>query len=198
VPRVCSVCASELLAQISKALASGASNRDVARRFDVTDSAIQRHRVNCLKAPRRTKEARSDREPSGSPASLRFDSNQAEITSPKDLLNRLSTLFRLGELLESAYERRDVDACVKLAREYRAAAESYAKIAGWLVEGGGNTTLIDARRQSIALLGKLTEDELRALATGKPIEGTALALPAEIIDAEIGTDIRDVKALTPS
>jgi hypothetical protein len=38
----------------------------------------------------------------------------------------------------------------------RAAAESYAKVAGWLVEGGSNTTLIDARRQSIALLGELS------------------------------------------
>jgi hypothetical protein len=33
-------------------------------------------------------------------------------------------------------------------------------------QGGGNTTLIDARRQSIALLGKLSEAELRALAAG--------------------------------
>ena len=46
------------------------------------------------------------------------------------------------------------------------ASESYARIAGWLVEGSGSTTLIDARRQSIVLLGKLTEAELRALAAG--------------------------------
>ncbi len=96
-------------------------------------------------------------------------------------------------MLEEAYERRDVDAVVKLAREYRAAAESYAKVAGWLVEGGGNTTLIDARRQSIAVLSKLTEDELRALAAGSATlknvtdkEGLSVkSVPA--LEGEIGT-----------
>jgi hypothetical protein len=67
-----------------------------------------------------------------------------------------------------------------------------------MLAGDAGSTVIDQRRQIINVLGGLSEDELRALATGKPIEGTALALPAEIIDAEIGTDIRDVKALTPS
>ncbi|MGA8475794.1 MAG: hypothetical protein WB681_12095 [Candidatus Cybelea sp.] len=96
-------------------------------------------------------------------------------------------------MLEESYERRDIDAVVKLAREYRAAAESYAKVAGWLVEGGGNTTLIDARRQSIALLGKLSESELRALAAGSEplknvtdkLELSGNSLPA--LDGEIGT-----------
>jgi hypothetical protein len=69
---------------------------------------------------------------------------------------------------EEAYERRDVDACVKLAREYRASAESYARLAGWLVEGGGNT-FVDARKQQIAVLGQLSIDELRAIAGGKPV-----------------------------
>jgi hypothetical protein len=124
-----------------------------------------------------------------SAGSIRFETNRGEISSPKDLLTKLSTLFRLGDLLEEAYAARDVDACVKLAREYRAAAESYARIAGWLVEGGGNTTLIDARRQSIGILGKLTEQELRALAAGGPvatlpvaaegvIEGSAIVSPS--------------------
>jgi hypothetical protein len=51
----------------------------------------------------------------GSNASVRFDSLKGEITSPKDLLSRLSTLFRLGDLLEKVYEKRDVDSFMKLA-----------------------------------------------------------------------------------
>jgi hypothetical protein len=70
--------------------------------------------------------------------------------------------------LREAYQKRDVDACVKLAREYRAAAESYAKVAGWLVEGSSTTTLIDNRRQTIELAGKFTEDFLRRLQQKDP------------------------------
>lgn len=58
-------------------------------------------------------------------------------------------------MLETAYERQEVDAGAKLVREVRATAESYARVAGRLVEGGENRTLIDARRQSVALLGNL-------------------------------------------
>ncbi len=192
-PRSCTVCRHEQTAQMAKAIAAGGSNRDVAGRFGVTPSAVQRHRAGCLRAPRRTKEFGSISEASGSAAAGRFESNQGEITSAQDLLGRLRKLFRLGDLLEESYERRDIDAVVKLAREYRAAAESYAKVAGWLVEGGGNTTLIDARRQSIALLGKLSESELRALAAGSEplknvtdkLELSGNSLPA--LDGEIGT-----------
>jgi hypothetical protein len=190
-PRYCTACAHKDAGEIAKAIAAGGSNRAIAHRFGVTGAAIQRHRVNCLRAPRRVKESGAG-EKQGTPgAALRFESPKGEITSPKDLLSRLSALFRLGDLLEEAYERRDVDALVKLAREYRAAAESYAKLAGWLVEGGGNTTLIDARRQSITLLSKLTEEELRALAAGSET-------PKRITDnrALSGAPDRDRDALT--
>jgi len=182
-PRVCTVCSHPLTATIAKAIAAGdGSNRSLAARFSLTVSAIQRHRVGCLRQPRRGGKSGNSTGDNLSAGSIRFETNRGEISSPKDLLTKLSTLFRLGDLLEEAYAARDVDSCVKLAREYRAAAESYARIAGWLVEGGGNTTLIDARRQSIQLLGKLTEQELRALAAGGPV---ALSVPAgEVIDGD--------------
>lgn len=91
-------------------------------------------------------------------------------------------LRRFASILRRA---KSVDACVKLAREYGAAAESYAKVAGWLVEGGSNTT-IDNRRQIVQVLGNLTEDELRALVAN----GATSA-------SEIGTPLRDVKTLNP-
>lgn len=94
------------------------------------------------------------------------------------LLERLRSLFRLGDLLEEAYTRRDVDACVKLAREYRAAAESYAKVAGWMSEAASSSMIVDQRKQVVQLFGKLSEAELRALAYGKPINELALK-PAE-------------------
>jgi hypothetical protein len=186
---------------VTKAIAAGGSNREVAARFDLKISSVQRHRTNCLAAPRREKSSGDNREPNASAGSVRFDSTEGEISSPRDLLGRLSKLFRLGDLLEEAYERRDVDAVVKLAREYRAAAESYAKVAGWLVEGGSNSTIIDARRQSIALLGKLTTDELRSLAAGETI-ATLESAPATLeyahdnqaLSSGIGTALRDAES----
>jgi hypothetical protein len=102
--------------------------------------------------------------------SVRFDNGGGEITSPRDLLKLLQRLFRLGEMLEIAYQRQDVDACVKLARELCATAGSYARSARSLVEGGGNTTLIDARRQQIAVLGQLSLEESERLLLALDVE----------------------------
>jgi len=192
-PRACSACTHSQTAQIAKSIALGASNRELASRFGLTPSAVQRHRVGCLKQVRKAKDGSTSGEPSSSAGLVRFELIGGEITGPQDLLKRLHGLFRLGDLLEEAYHRRDVDAVVKLAREYRAAAETYAKVAGWLVEGGGNSTFVDARRQTIQLLAGLTDEEVRRLANGQPA-----ALPAgETID-ENGTPIRDQKSLSPS
>ena len=127
---------------------------------------MQRHRVNCLRAPRRQKESGQSAAAEGSAGSVRFDSSSATITGPKDLLTKLATLFRLGDLLEEAIQRKDVDAVVKLARELRATAESYAKLAGWLAVDGTSSTMIDNRKQVIQVLGNLSEDELRRLVAG--------------------------------
>ncbi len=147
---------SRATATIAKAITAGGSNREVAVRFKLTESSVQRDRVNCLRARRRGRESGTPEGHITASGSVRFESSRGEITSPRDLLSRLSTLFRLGDLLEEAYEKRDIDACVKLAREYRAAAESYAKVAGWLVDGASNTT-IDARKQTFQVLANFSE-----------------------------------------
>ena len=166
-PRACSACAHAEAGAIAKAIAGSASNLEVARRFGITDSSVQRHRVNCLRSPRRPKKSGRDSSPSESGASLRFDSASGKIASPKDLLERLQSLFRLGDLLEEAIARKDVDAVVKLARELRATAESYAKVAGWLAVDGASSTLIDNRKQTIQVLASISEEDLRAFLAGE-------------------------------
>jgi|HubBroStandDraft_6_1064221.scaffolds.fasta_scaffold20585_2 hypothetical protein len=193
-PRVCSACSHANTAQIAKAIASGdGSNRSLATRFGLTVSAVQRHRVGCLRQPRRTKETRDLREPTSPAGSVRFES--------QDPASLISTTARLVDealsLLEHAKSAGDHRTALQALREARDGLALLMRTRGMLA-GDAGSTVIDQRRQIINVLGGLSEDELRALATGKPIEGTALALPAEIIDAEIGTDIRDVKALTPS
>jgi hypothetical protein len=154
------VCGHQATAEIAKAILAGnGSNRTIASRFNLTPAAIQRHRVGCLNQPRREKQSASSDSPTRSPASNRFETDAKAISTPADLLRRLESLFRLGELLEGAYAQRDVDSVVKLAREYRQAAESYARIAGWLTEG--STINLDQRKQSIALFGGLDTDEIR-------------------------------------
>ncbi|MGA8532682.1 MAG: hypothetical protein WB615_01085 [Candidatus Tumulicola sp.] len=109
-------------------------------------------------------------------SSDRFASSE-EISGPRQLLERLGALFRLGDLLEEAYQRRDVDQCVKLAREVRSTAESYARVAGWLNEGS-SSTIIDQRRQLwVENISKLSDQELWELAGDPTEDASGVHLP---------------------
>lgn len=178
-PRSCTICTHPNTAEISKAIMAGGSKRTLAVRFGVNDASIQRHRTICLQAAPRQNRSGATSKPSSDPEKVRFENDTAAISSPSDLLGRLKSLFRLGDLLEEAVERRDIDACVKLAREYRAAAESYAKVAGWMTEGA--VINVDARRQSVELFGKLTENELRALARTRMPDATDSAAAGSVV-----------------
>jgi hypothetical protein len=179
--RQCKPCGHEKTADIAKAIAAGGSNRSIALRFEVTESAVQRHRVNCLRAPRRPKESGHAAASDGSAGSVRFDSANDTIASPKDLLSRLQSLFRLGDLLEEAITRKDVDAVVKLARELRATAESYAKLAGWLAVDGASTTVIDNRKIVFQQLADLGVDGVRAF-LAKQLAGTVIVAESTVED----------------
>lgn len=65
-------------------------------------------------------------------------------------------------------------------REYRAAAESYAKVAGWMTDAAQSNVTIDARRQVAITLSKLSENEIRALAHGQPLPDLAAATDNEL------------------
>ncbi|MGB9650473.1 MAG: hypothetical protein WCB01_01580 [Candidatus Cybelea sp.] len=67
-------------------------------------------------------------------------------------------------------------------REARDGLALLMKTAGMLAPDAAVNVTIDARRQVMANLAKLSEDDVRAIAAGKPI-----ALPA----AESGTAFRD-------
>jgi hypothetical protein len=174
--RNCSICEHPDLAAISKALAHGGSRRSVAARFGVGDAAVGRHKVNCMRIVSRPKKA--ELSPLGATdidarGLVRFDDSKA-ISTPADLLERLQSLFRLTELLEDAYSRKDTDGCVKLSREIRSNAESYARLAGWLNEETRPSN--DNRSVTNVFAGMPLEEVraiLRALQAPKPaaIEG---------------------------
>lgn len=147
----------------------------MAVRFGVSAAALQRHRQNCLNlgtVPKarsagentglgREKTRPAPRKQSEQAESARFVREQDDegISGPQDLLKRLARLFRIGDLLDSAIDAGKTDEVVKLAREYRQLVESYAKVSGWLTEGAVNFR--DARQQTIAIIGALSEDEIR-------------------------------------
>jgi hypothetical protein len=164
-PRSCSVCASPDLAALSKAIAAGGSNRDVANRFGVSVSSVQRHRISCLQSPRKEKDTGTSAQSTSSPGSVRFDSGD-----PKSLISTTARLVdeALG-LLEHAKTAGDHKTALQALREARDGLALLMRTAGMLAGDGGSTT-IDNRRQIVQVLGKLTESELRALASGKPIE----------------------------
>ena len=158
-PPKCQICTRPDSSEITKAIGSGGSLRTIASRFNLTHTNVGRHKQRCMGIkPKREEQSR--------PTSLAIVSgserndSSAEITSVTDLRDRLTVVFRLGDLLEEALEKKDVDASVKIAREYRATVETYAKVAGWLNEG--TTINVDQRRQA-AIFDRLSEDDLRAL-----------------------------------
>jgi hypothetical protein len=71
----------------------------------------------------------------------------------------------------------------------RSSLELVMRAHGMLQPDTAVTIQVDARRQVMTTLAKLTEDELRAIATGKPM--------SELVD-EIGAPLRDAKALNPA
>lgn len=184
-PRRCNICAHARTAEITRAIAAGDSFRTLASRFGVSSASLQRHATSCLRVARKQTAS-----PPASSSSKAADSSRlasaAPIATRDDLLEKVRALFVLGDLLEEAYAAKNVDACVKLAREYRAAAETFAKIAGWVTEG--STTLIDARRQTVEILGRFSEAELHALA-GRGVDdnvqlsGTSPSAVSEPLDA---------------
>lgn len=167
-PRACSVCSHPESAAISKTIASGASNRAVADRFGVTMSAVQRHRVNCLRSARKPTTPPKPDAGSRLAEPIRFDS--------KDPTALVATTARLVdealELLEHAKRAEDHRTALAALREARDGLQLLMRASGMLA-GDNATIVLDQRTQINAMMAKLTEEELRALAHGKP-----LALPA--------------------
>jgi hypothetical protein len=161
-PRACSVCSHAETAKIAKAIAAGGSNRNVSLQFQVNVSAVQRHRVNCLRSPRRTEKSGARREQTNFGDSLRFASD----ADPKALIHRAELLLDDATAI-CARAKTDGDARLALQalRECRSSLELLMRAHGMLQPDG--SVVIDARRQTlIANVAELSVEELRALAAG--------------------------------
>lgn len=167
-PRACSVCSHPRTAEIAKALAAGDPFRTVASRFELTQAAVQRHNVNCLRAARKPKESRGKAEQVAPADSSRFDS--------RDPSTLVATTARLVDealaLLEHAKGKGDHKIALAALREARDGLQLLMRAAGMLNEASQVTVAIDARRQQMAILARLSEDDLRAIARGEQVPAT--------------------------
>ncbi len=161
-PRSCSICGHADTAQMAKAIAAGGANRDIARRFGVNPSAVQRHRVNCLRSPRRPEKSGAEREQTNLGDSIRF----ASEADPKAVIRRAELLLDDATAI-CARAKTDGDARLALQalRECRSSLELLMRAHGMLQPDG--SVVIDARRQTpIANVAEFSVEELRALAAG--------------------------------
>lgn len=171
-PRACSICTHEQTATIAKAIAAGGSNREVATRFGVTTSSVQRHRVGCLRLTRRTEKLPTPVERVSDPASTRFDS-----LDPKTLIAGTARLVDEAlELLEHAKLANDRRTALSALREARDGLALLMRAAGMLATDGG-TTIHDNRQLHVALDAR-SLDELLSMRSG--LEQLSVKAPIEI------------------
>jgi len=186
--RACSVCTHARSADITKALTAGDSVRGISSRFGVTAAAAHRHLQNCLRITRRVEKPREKSAGGMIDALSRFEKSGSQ--DPAKLVEMTARLVDEAlDLLEHAKRADDRRTALTALREARDGLALLMRSAGMLAGDAGATTVIDQRRQVVNVLAKLTEDELRAIATGQPIPATV---------AEIGTSFRDQTALNVS
>jgi hypothetical protein len=184
VPRRCSVCANKHTAEISKELLAGGSIRGVASRYHIVAASVGRHLRGCLRTVRKAEKLRGDEARTSVADSSRFDS-----LDPKTLVAATARLVDEAlDLLGHAKKADDRRTALVALREARDGLALLMKAAGMLA-GDVGTTVIDNRKQVLNVLGKLSEDELRAIVAGKPVP----ALEGETVLRDV-TDNRTLTA----
>jgi hypothetical protein len=76
------------------------------------------------------------------------------------------TLFFGEQIMAKAIEDEDFRLALQALNQARASLEQLMKVHGLLQPEGGSSTIIDARKQVFAVLGSLSEADLRRLAGG--------------------------------
>lgn len=159
--RPCTVCNHPELAAINKALlVERGSKASVAARFGLTESSVQRHRAGCLAYKPQEKSKPPSVERANPSESVRFDPE-----APKSLISTTARLVDEAlDLLEHAKKADDRRTALVALREARDGLALLMRTAGMLTGDGGS--VVDNRRQTVQLFGKLSVEELRALAAG--------------------------------
>lgn len=146
--RKCTICFHPRRWEIDHALTAGETIASVARRFEVSKDALQRHRLGHLKA-----------EPIGSdPVATPADDSLAGTI--KDLV------LRLRRLLDRAERARDTRAAVAVVRACRETLLVAGRLTGALDANGAPTGRAAGTASSTDELRRRVAEKLAALAAG--------------------------------
>jgi len=162
VARPCRICTHPDRQEIDRALIGGEGQLGIAARWRIAQSSVSRHKRLHL-AP--------------VVANMMAKYETIDIERLRSWVNGLLEQNLLGSL--SAERRGDYGAQRGFLSEARRAVELQAKLAG-LLDSGGPTISVDARRQ-VAVLANLTEEELRTALSGLATR-MELAAPVQVLE----------------
>ncbi len=118
-PRVCSVCGHEKRAEINEALLAGEPYRSIAKRYEASESAVYRHKLEHL------------------PVTLTKAQEAAEVAQADNLLEQVRSLQgRALTILDKAEASGELRTALAAIREARGNLELLAKLLGELQQEG--------------------------------------------------------------
>lgn len=181
-PRNCSICASERLADINRAIIQeGASIRDAAFRYNVSPSAVGRHLTKCLQINRRGKGRSKAQKLGGGSGKVKPKGVLPRIVSDdgrcgacgqlvgesedqkldaKALLRRAERALYFGEgIVMKAVENEDDRLALQGLDRVKVLLDQLMRVHGMV----GPDTVVNVDRRSLNLFEGLSEEQLRAL-----------------------------------
>ncbi len=162
-PRPCLICSHSERHEIDRALIGGEGQLGIAARWRIAQSSVSRHKRLHL-APL--------------VANMMGRYEEIDIERLRAWVSGLLEQALLGSL--AAERRGDPGSQRAFLSEARKSIELQAKLAG-LLDSGGTTISVDARRQ-VAVLANLSEQELRAALSGMAMR-PALPAPAPELES---------------
>lgn len=141
--------------------------------------AAGRHLRGCLKIVRSVEKSARSKEQASRSSAERFDSDgrcsscgtkvEGELTGA-ELKLRGERLFHVAEEIAIAAKGEDARLCLMALDRAHKSFETLCKVAGLLQADAGSTTIVDRRKIVYNMLASLSEEELRARLTGRPID----------------------------
>jgi hypothetical protein len=172
-PATCSICRNEARDEINSALLGSGSLRDIAGRFGVAKSSLDRHRRKCLHSKVATALARYE-----------------EIDGKRLVADLLGLREHLAAGVLRTSAAKEYGALVALSGQQLKTIEMIGRLIGVLGDGGSHVS-IDARKQ-VAVLANLSERELRALASAALDASASDALGSPLASDVVQTSFRPV------
>jgi hypothetical protein len=124
-PRVCSICSHEAREEINAALLAGQPYRSIAKRYEASESAMYRHKLEHL------------------PVHLIKAQDAAEVAQADNLLEQVKSLqARALTILDKAEASGDLRTALSAIREARGNLELLAKLLGELQQEGTVNVLV--------------------------------------------------------